>query len=400
MPAPGGAVIFGARRWKRSLLRPFFPPDARLRFRRATRRAVAEAKRRGDRLYVWASREPDWLAGAAAETGLTLTRIEDGFLRSAGLGSNFAPPLSLVFDDAGIYFDPARESGLERILSDPEFPPPELRAEAGRLRALIVEGGLSKYNIYRAANCPSPLEGEGRNIASMRAIFQVGGGLGTAPPTRSKSSTSGDLPLKGGGEINTAACAGRTILVPGQVEDDASIRRGAPKIKRNLDLLAAVRAAAPDATILYKPHPEIEAGNRRGAVSISDARRYADRVLAGWDAASALALADEVHTMTSLMGFEALLRGIPVTTYGLPFYAGLGLTTDRLAWPRQRRMVDLDSLVAASLLIYPNYRIPDTTHPADAFAAAAWLARRRTPAPAKEIAAVRARRWLRLAFGA
>jgi capsular polysaccharide export protein len=333
-----------------------------LRFRRPTRRAVTEASRRGDRLYVWASHEPAWLAGAAAEAGLTLTRIEDGFLRSAGLGSNFAPPLSLVFDDAGIYFDPARESGLERFLNDPDFPPPALRAEARRLRVFLAENGLTKYNVGNMAKSPSP--------------------------------------LKEGGEINTAICGSRTILVPGQVKDDASIRRGAPKIKRNLDLLAAVREAAPDATILYKPHPEIEAGNRRGAVPERDARRYADRILTGWNAASALALVDEVHTMTSLMGFEALLRGIPVTTYGLPFYAGLGLTTDQLAWPRPRRRVDLDTLVAASLLAYPRYHDPDTTYPTDAFATATWLAQRRAPAPVKEIVARRAGRWLRLAFGA
>ncbi len=60
--------------------------------------------------------------------------------------------------------------------------------------------------------------------------------------------------------------------------------------------------------------------------------------------------------MTSLTGFEALLRGRPVTCYGQPFYSGWGLTRD-LHPPnerRQRRLV-LDELVAGALIDYPLY---------------------------------------------
>ena len=68
--------------------------------------------------------------------------------------------------------------------------------------------------------------------------------------------------------------------------------------------------------------------------------------------------------MTSLTGFEALLRGIPVTTIGAPFYAGWGLTRDlgsvparRLAGPRP----SLEALVHATLISYPRYRDPVTS---------------------------------------
>jgi capsular polysaccharide export protein len=67
---------------------------------------------------------------------------------------------------------------------------------------------------------------------------------------------------------------------------------------------------------------------------------------------------------TSLAGFEALLRGKKVITYGVPFYAGWGLTRD-LASPLDRRNANrnIDELVAAALLLYPRYLDPITGLP-------------------------------------
>jgi capsular polysaccharide export protein len=59
--------------------------------------------------------------------------------------------------------------------------------------------------------------------------------------------------------------------------------------------------------------------------------------------------------MTSLAGFEALLHQKRVITYGLPFYAGWGLTQDRHAIHRRGRKLALDELVAAALILYPRY---------------------------------------------
>jgi capsular polysaccharide export protein len=70
-------------------------------------------------------------------------------------------------------------------------------------------------------------------------------------------------------------------------------------------------------------------------------------------------MVDEVHVNTSLAGFEALLRNKPVTTYGVPFYAGWGLTTDLGPVPKRRSAGrTLDELVAAALLLYPRYLDP------------------------------------------
>jgi capsular polysaccharide export protein len=150
--------------------------------------------------------------------------------------------------------------------------------------------------------------------------------------------------------------------VPGQVEDDLSIRFGAGEVRSNLALLGAVRAAHPEAFILYKPHPDVLAGHRIGAVPDSATRRFADRVVEDGSTATLLAVADELHTMTSLTGFEALLRGRRVVVYGRPFYAGWGLTDDIEHFDRGRRLT-LAQLVAATLILYPRYLDPLTRLP-------------------------------------
>ncbi|MBC7133312.1 MAG: capsular polysaccharide biosynthesis protein [Roseovarius sp.] len=286
-----GWSAHGMRLWKRAPLQRFFGRYRRVIFDRTAPDRPA---------MVWASARAPAPEGAA--------RLEDGFLRSRGLGADLVPPLSLVLDDLGIYYDPTRESRLERLIALRARLRPDqvLRAEA--LIATLTRHGLSKYN------------------------------LGAPPPT---------LP------------PGHRILVPGQVEDDASIRRGAGETATNLALLERARAANPGAVLLYKPHPDVEAGLRPGAIPPDTLKGLADAVLPDTDPATLLNAVDEVWTMTSLMGFEALLRGVRVTTTGAPFYAGWGLTRDLGEVPdRRSARPTLAGLVHATLIDYPRYRDP------------------------------------------
>lgn len=304
-----GHVALGMRLWKRGPLQGAFGRERPLRFATDPTRAVELARREGRGILVWAGREDPGLAALAGD--VPLRRVEDGFLRSRGLGAELVPPQSLVTDDSGIYYDPTRESLLERLIAAPC--PAGGLGRAERLVAAIVVAGLSKYN------------------------------LGGALP---------DLPPRG-------PDAPRRILVPGQVEDDASIRLGAGAVRSNLALLERVRADNPGALILYKPHPDVEAGLRPGLVARTDLARLADHVLDRADPALALSVADEVWTMTSLLGFEALLRGLPVTCLGAPFYAGWGLTRDLGPVPARRQArPGLAALVHAVLVAYPRYVDP------------------------------------------
>ena len=313
-----GWVAEGMRLWKRAPLQRFFGTQRRVLFDDKTPEDTARAQDR--RHMVWAGK---------ASPGSGAVRVEDGFLRSRGLGAELIPPLSLVCDTRGIYYDPSRASDLEQLIAaSPDLPADQIR-RAERLIAAITAGGLSKYNL------PS--------------------GLPDLPP-------------------------GRRVLVPGQVEDDASILTGCGAVRSNQALLQAAREANPDAVLLYKPHPDVEAGLRQGAVP--DAARVADRVLEHVDMGGLLGEVEEVWTLTSLTGFEALLRGVRVVTLGAPFYAGWGLTTDLGEVPgRRRARVSLPGLVHAALIAYPRYRDPVSGLPCPVEVIVERLAKGEVPRP-------------------
>jgi capsular polysaccharide export protein len=147
----------------------------------------------------------------------------------------------------------------------------------------------------------------------------------------------------------------RVILVPGQVENDASLQFGAPGIHTNLGLLRSVRGLNPDVYLIYKPHPDVAAGLKAKGEREDQVVKWCDEVVNEVSMGELLPVVDAVHVLTSLAGFEALLRGKSVTCYGQPFYAGWGLTNDVMPISRRTRQLTLDQLVAGVLLLYPTY---------------------------------------------
>ncbi len=95
------------------------------------------------------------------------------------------------------------------------------------------------------------------------------------------------------------------ILVPGQVEDDTSIELGCRDICTNVALLQAVREQNPGAFILYKPHPDVVSGNRMGRLAQGRALAFCNQIEHDVSLVECLNVSTEVHTMTSLVGFEA-----------------------------------------------------------------------------------------------
>jgi capsular polysaccharide export protein len=281
--------------WKRPFATPFLTAGGgALRWTNKTESVAPD-----ECAAIWGARGADELPPLIRHV-----RIEDGFLHSTGLGSDMIAPRSQVIDRRGLYFDAGRPSDLSFLLNETVFSEAEL-ARAAALREQVVRLGVTKYT------------------------------LGRRRPAW------------------TAAAGKRVVLVPGQVADDASIRLGTRAIATADALLREVRERRPDAFIVYKPHPDVLSGNRSGLI---DAQRLADVVDADADLLSLVDAADEVHTLSSLAGFDALLRGKAVFTYGLPFYAGWGLTHDALApVPWRQRDLTLDMLTAGVLLRYPIY---------------------------------------------
>ena len=303
----GLRVTVGWAPWKRSLAKAFFHSlETELRHAKSLDAAVAMVREhpRG-KLLLWGAAE------APTDPTVPVVRVEDGFLRSSGLGAKFHRPLSWVTDERGIYFDPRTPSRLEEILEAGDFTNPEM-SDADELLRFLREHRLTKYNLGADDLGWHRRQADGRKV----------------------------------------------ILVPGQVEADASIRCGSPELNSNEDLLRRVRAAEPDAFLIFKAHPDLVAAARHGQVLPPSADALADLAVVHGNALDWLDVCDEVQTMTSTLGFEAILRGVPVVTHGLPFYAGWGLTCDRLPCPRRTRQLTLEELVCGAMICYPRYLDP------------------------------------------
>lgn len=316
-------IVAGVSWWNRPTLAALVSESAGARavFCDAIAEGIAAAARERAPLYAWASKVTAEDEALARAGGVSMTFVEDGFIRSVGLGAGLARGGAFVLDRSGIYYDATRPSDIETMLATAEIDKEEL-ARAAALRTAIFTAGITKYNVGRRT---APLD---------------------APAGRER------------------------VLVVGQVAVDAGVRRTISSVLAvsdgatvNRDLLRAARAAFPKAYIVYKPHPDVAGGLRPGAVTAEDAARDADLVIADADIAGLIGSCDRVVTLSSLSGFEALLRGKMVTCLGLPFYAGWGLTDDRTAAPRRTRRRTLDELVAVTLLRYCRYVDPVTCTP-------------------------------------
>lgn len=298
-------LCVGMSPWKRGYIKRFLQsPDGGIRF------GSADKLKNDESLVCWGFR-------CKIDSDQSLWRMEDGFLRSAGLGSDFTAPGSLVIDTSGLYFDPAAPSDLEKLLAEYNCNDID-RQRARRLRQSLLATGVSKYNT----------------------------GVANAP-------------------VHDATDKER-ILVIGQVEDDESVQRGCSQVASNTELLQAVRKSRPDSWIAYRPHPDVVAGNRQGAVSESCLAACADLVDTNTRIGDSIDASAEIHTMTSLTGFEALMRDKKVVTWGAPFYSGWGLTDDQLPIARRQRNRSIDELVYICLIEYPRYVDPTSGEFADA----------------------------------
>ncbi len=289
--------------WKRCFLRSWFRKNGVVIFHRSLELAEKECSD-DDVLLLWGKKYPR----AKAKN---IIRVEDGFIRSAGLGVDLNAPLSLVFDQNGIYFDAQISSDLEELLLYREVVDEEL-LRGKTIRQKLITHSVNKYNLSG---------GEARNY------------------------------LEAGNR--------KIILVPGQVDSDASIQYGSCSIKSSYELLQSVRNDFPDAYIVYRPHPDVMTGQREGMLN-EVAKTLADTVEVDGSILDSINACDEVHCLTSLAGFEALIRNKKVVCYGLPFYAGWGLTVDKFSCSRRTRTRSLDELVFICVAVYPDYIHPVT----------------------------------------
>jgi capsular polysaccharide export protein len=297
LPLPPDLYYYGFS-WRKSRILKTFLPETRLKKAR-TLSALPDTTS----ILLWGT----CVINSREMQRLHIIRVEDGFLRSIGLGAALSKPVSWVFDDVGMYFDVTQPSRLEYILLNTTFDD-TLMKRAVDLREKIVISHITKYNL-------------------------VSNNTWKRPDT-----------------------AQEVLLVVGQVEGDASIQTGSPVIKRNQDFLRQIRLDFPKAHIVYRPHPDVVNGWRHESTHASLYSELADSVSCEGSITELFSEVDAVCVLTSLAGFEALLRGKKVYCYGQPFYAGWGLTHDVYPINRRNKILSLNALIAGALIEYPRYR--------------------------------------------
>jgi capsular polysaccharide export protein len=270
----------------------------------------------------------------AQRLGVPALFLEDGFLRSFGTGLHF-PPLSIAVDQLGIYYDSTRPSSLEALLESPDDVLDGIAVEVMRAKALILEHRLSKYN--------------------------------HAPDCEKLDSAS----------TGSARTDVKRVLVIDQTAGDLSVSLGAASAETFADMLSAAYAENPQAIIYVKTHPEVSSGRKGGYLThVQDD----ERTVVLRQAVNPLSLIeqmDRVYVVTSIMGFEALLAGKPVSVFGLPWYAGWGATDDRQQCARRTRKRSVDELFAAAYFHYTRYLDPVTHRRGTIFDVIGWLVRQR-----------------------
>ncbi|MGI7737759.1 capsular polysaccharide biosynthesis protein [Campylobacter jejuni] len=314
--------MLGFTLWKRHFIKPFFnAKDNEIIFLNSLKSLAGYKLKENDKFFIWGKKYDEntlknLLLVKAKEQNLTnftpkVSLVEDGFIRSISLGSDLTRPFSLIVDDKGLYIDPNKPSKLEELLQNEIFDENMLN-RAKNIIKILLENRFSKYNGLKHENL----------------------------------------------KIN-AKTGQKIILIPAQVEDDASMILGGFGLS-TLDLLKEVRAKNQDAYIIFKPHPDVLSGNRVGLKDETLILEFCDEIVKDCSIDSAIKIADEIHTITSTSGFDALLRAKKVFTYGMPFYAGWGLTKDKYRCERRTRKLSLEELVAGALIAYPRYINPKT----------------------------------------
>lgn len=298
--------FLGFTLWKRWFMKPFFKAKSnKIIFLNSLDELYKAKLNLEDKIFIWGKKHDKALLAKDFNNEIFL--VEDGFLRSVFLGSDLTRPFSLIVDSKGLYVDPSKPSDLEDILQNHIFDE-GLKQRAKKLISTITQNKFSKYN---------GLKHEKLNFNTNKKI----------------------------------------ILIPAQVEDDASMILGGAGYD-TLKLLQSVRKANGNAFIVFKPHPDVLSGNRKGLKDKNIILKYCDEIIENVSIDSAINASDEVHTITSTSGFDALLRGKKVVVYGKPFYAGWGLTSDLHEIPRRTRVLSLEELVAGVLILYPRYIHP------------------------------------------
>jgi capsule polysaccharide export protein KpsC/LpsZ len=275
--------------------------------------AIKIKKDSSAKLMLWKGRSPKYLQRFVSENKIDVLYMSEGFMCGVESKNLSVPPCSIILEDLSPYYDCSRPSGLEDLLNRYDFDS-DIIEKSKKLMKTIVDQGLTQYN---------------HQYFNDQIICEY---------------------------------HKKRILVVGQREDSPAVVYGCPAIRANQALIELAQFDYPDAMVIYRPHPEVilqsKGDGRKALIAKQHLKKMSDHYYVDTrdiPISQLLQTIDHVYVLNSLVGLESLIRNIPVTVVGYPFYAGWGLTDDRYPIARRARKLSIEELVAAAYLLYPKY---------------------------------------------
>jgi len=139
-----------------------------------------------------------------------------------------------------------------------------------------------------------------------------------------------------------------------------SVEAGLADEKTFRNMLLNALENYPDHDILIKRHPDAIVGGKSSYYSnerVGFTKDVSNVYLIDYDVNpySLFDIVQKVFCVTSGMGFEALIAGKEVHTFGMPFYAGWGLTIDSLRLQRRSKVRSLEEIFFFSYIKFSLY---------------------------------------------
>ncbi len=243
--------------------------------------------------------------------------LEDGFIKSLNTWVGDTTPdcqkqgVSFTIDSKVPYYDARHASSLELMLNDSSLViTGEQKQRAKACIDKIVENHLTKYN--------------------HQPIFE---------PHIGREGV-------------------KKVLVVDQSYGDMSIAKGLADNTTFEQMLECAIRENPDSDIIVKTHPDTIAGSRGYYTAI----KQHDNIYTQTEPINPISLTkyvDKVYVCTTQLGFEALMCGKEVHVFGMPFYAGWGLTHDRQKCERRTNTRTLEEVFYIAYIMYSYYVNPD-----------------------------------------
>lgn len=143
------------------------------------------------------------------------------------------------------------------------------------------------------------------------------------------------------------------LVVDSTVKDQAVLKSGGTDNSFTQLLNSAIKEN-PDSNIIVKLHPD-SLNNRRSGYYDNLTNPNIHLVNVKVNPFDMLSQVDKVYTFSSTLGVESLMMQKETHVFGMPCYAGWGLTYDRMVSKKRTRKLTIEELVYIIYFVYTQY---------------------------------------------